>query len=160
MSIFVQSAASAFAMAVKQAGVWVAWGNGDGGWDILPVTEPVGSTALVAETGRRRAQVIEFVVEDPSGDITVPQGSYSTSAEPTSTLYVRCNFSNTDAVGQEIREAAIFIGTLLVGGLPGGQDYFVPANIDEGGVMLMLERFAVIERTSDFSVALEFVMTL
>jgi hypothetical protein len=160
MSIFVQAAGAAIATAIKQNGVWIAWGNGSAGWDATPVPAPVDAVALVAEIGRRRAQVIEFVVPDAAGSIIVPQGSYSISATPTSTLYIRSTFANTDAVGQFIREAAVFIGATLNAGLPSGQDYFVPANVSNGGVMLMLERFAKITRTSDFSVALEFVMTL
>lgn len=160
MSIFVQAASSAVAQAIKSAGVWVAWGNGDPAWDATSQAEPVGATALVAEVGRRKAQVIQFIEPDPAGDIIVPQGSYSVSAVPTSTLYMRCNFAPSDAVGQNIRESAIFIGTALVAGLPAGQDYFIPANLSDAGVMLMLERFAKITRTSDFSVSLEFVMTL
>lgn len=160
MSIFVQSAATAVAQAVKAAGVWVAWGNGDPGWDAAPVPEPVDASALVAERGRRRSSVIDYVVPDASGDIVLPQGSFSISPTPTNQLYIRTNFAATEEVGQSIREAAVFIGTTLVGGLPVGQDYFVPANIATPGTMLILERFAKINRTSSFSVALEFVLTL
>lgn len=160
MSIFVQSAAIALAQALKAAGVWVAWGNGSAGWDAVPVAEPVGATALVAELGRRRASVIDFVVPDAAGAIIIPQGTFSISSTPTNQLYVRCNFNATEEVGQSIREGAVFIGTTLVGGLPVGQDYFVPANIATPGTMLILERFAKIIRTSSFSVSLEFVLTL
>jgi hypothetical protein len=160
MSIFVQGAATAVAQALKAAGVWVAWGNGDSAWDAVPVAEPIGATALVAERGRRRASVIDYVVPDVAGTIVLPQGTFSISPTPTNQLYVRCNFNATEEVGQAIREAAVFIGTTLVGGLPVGQDYFVPANIATPGTMLILERFAKITRTSSFSVSLEFVLTL
>jgi hypothetical protein len=160
MSIFVQSASAAVAKAVKVAGVWVAWGNGDRAWDTVPVAEPVDATALVAEIGRRQAQVIEFVLPDVAGSIVVPQGAYSISTVPTQCLYVRCNFANSDAVGQEIREAGVLIGAVPKAGLQVGQDYFRPADIQDVGVLLMLERFAKITRSVDFSVSLEFVMTL
>lgn len=160
MSIFVQDAASAIAQAVKTTGAWIAWGKGSVAWDSVAEPEPVTATALVAEIGRRRASVIEFVTPSPTGDIVVPQGSFAISAVPTSSLYIRCNFSNTDAVGESIREAAVFIGSTLKGTVPVGQDYFLPADIQSPGVMLMLERFAKIVRSSDFSVSLEFVMTL
>lgn len=160
MSIFVQSAATAVAQALKAAGVWVAWGNGDSAWDATPVAEPVNATALVAERGRRRASVIDYVVPNPSGTIVLPQGSFSISPTPTNQLYVRCSFAATEEVGQAIREAAVFIGTTLVAGLPVGQDYFVPANILAPGTMLILERFAKINRTSSFSTSLDFVLTL
>lgn len=160
MSIFVQAAATAVAQAVKAAGVWVAWGNGSPSWDSVPVPEPVNATALVAEIGRRRATTIDFVVPDVNGDIIVPQGTFSISPTPTNALYVRCNFDAQDAVGQDIREAACFIGATLVNGLPPGQTYFVPANVATPGTMLILERFAKISRTADFSASVEFILTL
>jgi len=160
MSIFVQSASAAVAQAIKTAGVWVAWGNGSTSWDSAPVEAPTTATALVAESGRRRASLIQFVQSDPAGSIIVPQGSFSVSSVPTSTLYVRCNFANTDAVGQAIREGGVFIGTTLQPSVPVGQDYFAPSDLLDPGVMLLLERFAKITRTADFSVSLEFVMTL
>lgn len=160
MSIFVQSASVAVAQSIKSSGVWIAWGNGLVGWDTVPVAEPIGATALVAELGRRRASIIDYVVANPAGTIIVPQGSFSVSPTPTNTLYVRCNFANTEEVGQFIREAAVFIGTVPDAGLPSGQDYFPPADITTPGTMLMLERFAAIERTIDFSVSLQFIFTL
>lgn len=160
MSIFVQEAATAIAQAVKAAGVWVAWGNGDSAWDAVPQAEPVNATALVAELGRRRASLIDYVVADVAGSIVLPQGTFSISPTPTNQLYVRCNFAASEEVGQAVREAAVFVGTTLVSGLPVGQDYFVPANLASPGTMLILERFAKITRTSSFSVALEFVLTL
>lgn len=160
MSIFVQGAATAIAQAVKASGVWVAWGNGDPAWDTLPEAEPVSAVSLVAELGRRRASLIDYVAPDSGGDIILPQGTFTVSPTPTNQLYVRCNFASTEEVGQAIREAAVFVGTTLVNGLPVGQDYFVPANLDDHGTMLILERFAKITRTSSFSVSLEFVLTL
>lgn len=160
MSIFVQSASAAVARAIKTAGVWIAWGSGSPGWDTVAVPAPTTDTALVAEIGRRRATTVEFVTPDPAGTISVPQGLFSISSVPTDSLYVRANFANTDAVGQSIRESGIFIGTVLNSGLPSGQDYFVPGNLQNPGTLLLLERFAKITRTSDFSVSLEFVMTL
>lgn len=160
MSIFVQSAATAVAQAVKAAGVWAAWGNGTPAWDAVAQPEDVGATALVAEIGRRQASLIDYVVADPAGTIVVPQGSFSVSPTPTNVLYVRANFDANDAVGQDIREAAIFIGTTLKAGLPVGQSYFAPGDIQSPGTMLILEHFAKITRTSDFSVSLQFVLTL
>lgn len=159
MSIFVRSAATAVAQAVKAAGVWVAWGNGDPAWDSVAVPESITDTALVAEIGRRQASTIDFVAPDPDGSIIVPQGSFSISPTPTSTLYVRCNFDSSDAVGQFLREAAVFVGTTITGG-SAGQSYFPPANVLDPGTMLIEERFAKITRTADFSVSLEFVLTL
>lgn len=160
MSIFVDSAAAAVARALKTAGVWVAWGNGDPDWDTTPVAEPSNATALVSELGRRQASTIDYVVPDVGGTIVVPQGTFSVSSTPTDTVYVRCNFSNSEEVGESIREAAVFVGTTLQSGLPPGQDYFPPADVLSHGTMLLLERFAKIDRTIDFSVSLEFVMSL
>ena len=160
MSIFVQSAAAALAEAVKLAGLWTAWGNGSVGWDLVSVTEDVSATALLAEIGRRRANVIEHVEADPLGDIIVPQGTFAVAPAPTGILYVRTNFANTEAVGQDIREAAVFAGTTLIPGLPVGQQYFLPADIADPGVMMMIEHFPKVTRTSAFSVSLEYVLTL
>lgn len=160
MAIFVSDAPAAVALAIKETGVWVAWGGGDPGWDAVPVAEPVNATALINEIGRRRSQVLEFCEPNPAGDIIVPQGAFAISSTPQRNLYVRCNFANTDAVGVDLREGAVFIGTVLAGGIPVGQEYFLPGDIVGSGKMLMLERFAKITRSVDFGVSLEFVMTL
>ena len=160
MSIFVQNAPSAIALAVKTSGVWVAWGTGDPSWDSVPVAEPSATTSLIAEVGRRLASMTEFVVPDSAGAISVPQGNFSISSTPTSSLYVRCNFANDDAVGLSIRESAAFIGTKVKPSVPVGTDYFTPDQLDSFGVMLILSRFAKIERTSAFSASLEFVVNL
>lgn len=160
MSVFVSSASTAVAQAIKSAGVWVAWGNGATSWDTTPVSPPVSATGLVAEIGRRRASLIDFVTPNASGSIVVPQGTFAVSPTPTSSLYIRANFTNTDAVGQAIRESGVFIGTTTVAGLPVGKDYFAPADLASPGTLMLLERFAKITRTADFSVSLEFVLTL
>lgn len=159
MAIFVTDAPSAVAVAIKETGVWVAWGRGSDSWDMAPEPEPADAGSLVDEIGRRRAQVIQFVTPDPAGDIIVPQGAFAIHPEPTGNLYVRCNFANTDGVGESLREGGVFIGTALVAGLPAGQEYFTPGNIASIGRMLMLERFAKITRSVDFGVSLEFVVS-
>ena len=47
------------------ANLWMAWGSGDGAWDVLPdkgkSLEVVGTTQLVAETYRELLQTIEYL---------------------------------------------------------------------------------------------------
>jgi hypothetical protein len=160
MAIFVTSAAVAMAMAVQKAGAQIAWGRGNDSWDITPEAEPANATTLYNEIGRRNASVIQFVTPDVNGDIAVPQGKFAVSLTPTSHLYIKALFDNADSPTETIREGGVFIGTEYAAGLPGAQSYFIPANVTSLGQLLMLERFSKIERSIDFSVSLEFVMTL
>ncbi len=168
MAIFTDSAGAAVSRAIQQAGLFVAWGRGDPDWDNAAVPEPVEATALKDEHGRREADVIHFCAPDPLGEIEVEGGRYTLVDEPTSFLYVAATFDKPDACGEVIREAGIFVGTELASELPAPQTYFPPSDVANGGVLLLLERFARIERNptspgaseTDLSVRVHFVMSM
>lgn len=158
MAILTNSGRTAIAISIAAQPLHVAWGSGDADWDDTPVPEPVGATALVNELGRRAATSVGYCSPDENGSIVVPNGRFAPSATPTNYLYLRCNFDFTDAVGSEIREVAVFLGTVLEGGLPGGQTYFEPADVADAGTMVALERVPKITRSAAVRQSFEFVM--
>lgn len=138
--------------------IHVAWGNGDPAWDVTPVAEPVTATALIAEVGRRLATQVAYVVPDAGGAIVVDSGTFSISGTPTAFLYVRANFDLTDSVGEVIREVAVFLSGTIDPGVPGGQTYFLPADVLTLGSLTILKRFTAFTRTSSVSQIFEFVL--
>lgn len=160
MAILTTSGRTALAIALANETLHLAWGSGDLAWDEEPVPEPVGDTALVAEVGRRASTVVQFCVPDEAGDIVVPTGRFQLQEEPSNNLYLRFNFDFTDAETSVIREAAIFMGTEKVPGLPPGQLYFVPSEIANPGTLIALERFPAIIRSGAVRQSFEFVLTL
>ena len=109
----------------------------------------MGYTALVNELGRRLPAVVGYVTPDDTGSIIIPIGQdgqgnvryarYTQVDGPSAWLYVRCNFDNADASNADIREMAIFGGTLVKPDLPPGQQYFTPGQIDDPGFMVVME---------------------
>lgn len=160
MAILTTSGRTAMAIAIAAQPLHLAWGSGDAAWDTTPVPEPIGATALVQEVGRRTASLIQFCAPDIAGDLIVPTGRYAISASPTQHLYLRFNFDFTDASASLIREAGVFLGTILQSGLPEGQRYFAPTDIANPGTLLALERFPKITRSSSVRQSFEFVLTL
>lgn len=160
MAILTTSGRTAMAVAVASKPIHLAWGQGDAAWDTTPVPEPVSATALVDEVGRRVATSIGYCTPDPAGEIVVPTGEFTASATPTNHLYLRFNFDFADASDKAIREAAVFIGTQVIEGLPIGQKYFLPSQIADGGILLALERFTKITRSPTVRQSFEFVLTI
>lgn len=160
MAILTTSGRTAMAIAIAAQPLHLAWGSGDAAWDATPVPEPVGATALVQEIGRRTASLIQYCTPDAQGELVVPAGRYAISASPTQHLYLRFNFDFTDASASLIREAGVFLGTVLQSGLPEGQRYFAPADIASPGTLLALERFPKITRSASVRQSFEFVLTL
>ena len=160
MAILTTSGRTAMAIAIAAQPLHLAWGSGDAAWDATPVAEPVTATALVQEVGRRAVTLTQFCTPDPDGELIVPAGRFAISATPTQHLYLRFNFDFTDASASLIREAGVFLGTVLETGLPIGQRYFTPAEIADPGVLLALERFPKITRSPSVRQSFEFVLTL
>lgn len=148
MAILTKSGRVAIANAISKLPLHFAWGTGDGSW-ITPPAENANATALMAEVGRRVASLWQFVVPDAAGTIIVSTGKFipSPGNMPTSHLYVEANFDFEDAPGAEIREVALFSGTTLIGGLPSGQKYFAPPEVDDPGIMVYLENITPIYRS-------------
>lgn len=148
MAILTKSGRVAVANAVSKRPLHLAWGTGDGAW-VTPPAEDTDAVALMAEVGRRTATQWAFVVPDAAGEIDVSTGKFSLSPgnAPTNHLFIETNFDFADAAGVAIRELAVFSDTTLVAGLPSGQRYFAPAEVDDPGIMLYTENITPIFRS-------------
>lgn len=158
-AILTLSGRTAIATAIKARTAHMAWGSGNAAWGSTPPSPVVSDTALVAEVGRRKATQVEYVVPDANGVIEVPQGKYSISATPTLALYFKFFFDFADGVGETIRERAIFLDTVAAAGVPAGQFYLTPAQVQNPGTLLVLERNAPIVREITTRQLFEFVVT-
>ena len=157
MAILTKSGRAAIAAAIKAQNVYMAWGSGDAAWDLNPVPAPVTATALVAEIGRRRIAQALFCLPDPLGELIVPEGRFTASAEPTNFLYMRFLFDYVDAPSAIIREVAVFVGTEVSPSVPAGQDYVTPSQVIDPGQLLLLERPGRINRSTNVRQQFEFV---
>jgi len=160
MAIFTDISSAAVAFAIKAGALHVAWGRGLIAWDTTPVDPLPSAVALVDEVGRRAVSLVEFCIPDVAGAIIVANGRFFYFNYENRYLHVIATFDNADAVGEDIREAAVYVGTVVDPLVPPSQYYFQQADLDSAGVLLLLERFSKITRTVDFSTSLEFVMTL
>lgn len=160
MAVLVNAGRAALASAMIARPLYLAWGTGSAAWDTALPSPSASATALTAELGRVVASTKAYVVADSNGAIDVPNGKFALSATPTNNVYLAFNFGFTDATGQTIRETGLFMDTVLVGGLPGGQTYFVPANLSAPGTLIALEYFYGIVRSSLVRQRFEFVLTL
>lgn len=147
MAILTTSGRVGIARSMKEQRVFLAWGTGDSTWGTVPPTEGLlESTQLVHEVGRRLCESVEFCVPDEQGTIITPTGRFTHSDVPTNNLHFEVLFDFDDAEGQEIREFGLFANTVLIDGLPEGQKYFLPNEIQDIGSLLVVERIAPIYR--------------
>ena len=159
MAVLTTSGRIAIATAIKARTAHMAWGSGDAGWGNTPPSPPGNATALLAEIARRKANQVEYCAPAPAGAISVPEGRFDISATPTNNLYFKFHFEFTDAPTSTIREAAIFLDTVLAAGVPSGQFYLLPAEVAQPGTMLVIERRAPIIRSATTRQLFEFVVT-
>jgi hypothetical protein len=148
------------AMAIKAHPLHLAWGNGDPAWDEAPIKESLSAVALTQEVGRVAVAATGYAIPDPEGLIDVPTGLFTLTEEPTNHLYLRADFGFTDAADQVIREAGLFIDSVVVAGRPAGRRYFEPDDIADPGVLVALEHFAPIPRSPLKREQFEFVLTI
>lgn len=158
-AILTLSGRTAIATAIKARTAHMAWGSGLASWGSTPPSPDTSATALVAEVARRKASQVEYVVPDASGAIVVPSGSYSISTTPTLALYFKFFFDFSEGVGSTIREQAIFIDTVAAAGVPAGQFYLLPAQVQSPGTLLVIQRSAPIVRDITTRQLFEFVVT-
>jgi hypothetical protein len=106
------------------------------------------NVALVNEIGRRVAATVEFVNPDDNGNLYTPGGQrWSISTEATRYLYVAVLFDFLEAQDETIREVGIFVDTVRKAGVPEGQLYLTPNEIEEPGYLLLLDRMAGVPRS-------------
>ena len=121
--------------------------------------EPIGQTALLREVGRRVVDEVHFVAADPDGEIVVPTGRYRMVTEPTNHLFIRIRFDFEDASTSVVREQGLFVGTKTDPELPIGQKFFIPAQITDPGILLVLQNSVPIVRQPSTRETFEFVVT-
>lgn len=140
--------------------IHIAWGTGKAAWDTTPEPEPTDDTALIAEVGRRAATEVGFVLPDDNGPIETPQGNFKKSDVPTRWLYIRVLFAFDEASDKRIRELGIFVGTKTKAGLPAGQKYFKPDELEAGGAgqLYLLDRSQRFDRNGAVRPAFEYVL--
>lgn len=121
--------------------------------------ETVGQTALLREVGRRIVDEVHFVASSAQGEIVVPTGRYSLSPTPTNHLFIRVRFDFEDAATAIVREQGLFVGTVVDAELPPGQKFFVPTEITDPGILLVLQNSVPIVRQPSTRETFEFVVT-
>ncbi len=98
------------------------------------------------------AQFCEGLVGSSTG-LLVP------SNVPTNNLYLKFTFDFTNAANQVIRELGVMVGTKVKEELPIGQRYFEPQDIEDPGILLVLEHTVPLIRTSATRETFSFVVT-
>lgn len=148
MAILTQSGRTAIAQSVKNQMIHLAWSTGDEEWDNEPIPEDPTQTTLIREVGRRVVDEIVFCVGDDEGELVTPTGRFSRSDVPTNNLYIETKYDFTDAAEYTIRELGLFVGTITNPELPEGQRYFLPTDIVDPGILLLLEHSVPLIRTA------------
>jgi hypothetical protein len=149
------------AEALIEQPVHMAWGLGDPSWDNEnPPAEDVDAVALLSEVGRRAVFEKRFVTPDDNGDIVLPNGRFSFFDVPTRHVYFSFKLDFEDAADSIVRELAVYTDTVTDPALPPGQKYFLPADITEQGILLLLENITPVYRNAATRETFEFVATL
>ncbi|WP_281508662.1 hypothetical protein [Wolbachia endosymbiont (group B) of Pandemis cinnamomeana] len=121
--------------------------------------ELITSEKLLNELGRRTADEVLFCTGDENGELLTPTGRFRSSNVPTNNLYLKFTFDFTDAANQVIRELGVMVGTKIKEGLPEGQRYFEPQDIEDPGILLVLEHTVPLIRTAATRETFSFVVT-
>ncbi|ONI56230.1 hypothetical protein [Wolbachia pipientis] len=121
--------------------------------------EPIMSEKLLNELGRRTADEALFCTGDENGELITPSGRFRPSNVPTNNLFLKFTFDFTDAANQVIRELGVMVGTKVKEELPIGQRYFEPKDIEDHGILLVLEHTVPLIRTSATRETFSFVVT-
>ncbi|WP_425386589.1 hypothetical protein [Wolbachia endosymbiont (group A) of Barypeithes pellucidus] len=121
--------------------------------------ELITSTTLLKEVGRRVVDEILFCVGDEDGELLTPTGRFKPSNVPTDNLYLKFTFDFTDAANQVIRELGVMVGTKVKKELPPGQRYFELQDIEDPGILLVLEHTVPLIRSAATRETFAFVVT-
>lgn len=164
---------AAIAKALASHALHLAWGTGKEEWDAPDAALPslVNATSLVNELGRRKPAVVNFVEPADDGDIVIPvengaggdiqEARYKQVDHATPYLYIRVNYNFEDASNATIRELAIFMDTVTKPGLPAGQGYFVPGDVEDPGLMVAAQIVEPpINRSPSVRQTIEFVLPI
>ncbi|RDD34382.1 hypothetical protein Wcon_01551 [Wolbachia endosymbiont of Cylisticus convexus] len=121
--------------------------------------EPINTTKLINEVGRRTADEVLFCKGDENGELITPSGRFRPSNVPTNNLFLKFTFDFTDAANQVIRELGVMVGTRVKETVPSGQRYFEPKDVENPGILLVLEHTVPLIRTSATRETFSFVVT-
>lgn len=121
--------------------------------------DSITSQKLLNELGRRTADEVLFCTGDENGELITPSGRFRPSNVPTNNLYLKFTFDFTDAANQVIRELGVMVGTKIKEGLPRGQRYFEPKDVENPGILLVLEHTVPLIRTAATRETFSFVVT-
>ncbi|WP_341817595.1 hypothetical protein [Wolbachia endosymbiont (group A) of Pherbina coryleti] len=121
--------------------------------------ELITSEKLLNELGRRTADEVLFCTGDENGELITPSGRFRPSNVPTNNLYLKFTFDFTNAANQVIRELGVMVGTKVKEELPEGQRYFEPKDIEDHGILLILEHTVPLIRTAATRETFSFVVT-
>ncbi len=121
--------------------------------------EPIMSEKLLNELGRRTADEVLFCTGDENGELVTPSGRFKPSNVPTNNLYLKFTFDFTDAANQVIRELGVMVGTKVKEKAPPGQRYFEPKDVENPGILLVLEHTVPLIRTAATRETFSFVVT-
>ncbi|WP_341819703.1 hypothetical protein [Wolbachia endosymbiont (group A) of Brachyopa scutellaris] len=121
--------------------------------------ELITSEKLLNELGRRTADEVLFCTGDENGELLTPTGRFNPSNVPTNNLYLKFTFDFTDAANQVIRELGVMVGNKIKEGLPEGQRYFEPKDVENPGILLVLEHTVPLIRTSATRETFSFIVT-
>lgn len=152
----------ALAKSLAAMPVHIAWGRGDGAWPAPPAT-PADRTTLLDEIGRRTVVDVGYAVPGTAQDhdIEMPgQVYYKTSPVPTPFLLLRTTFGFGDAQGETVRECGVFFGTVAKAGVPPGQRYLTPAEVENPGTVYCLEYRSPVLRSGTTKATEEIVIPL
>lgn len=139
---------------------FLAWGDLPLGseWDRTPPTEDVNSTTLIEEVGRIKALAKEYVTPDVAGVIDVDGLKWTVSGTPSKYIYLKFEFAQTMNSDSAIYQLGIFTDMVPATGFE-ANTYFIPAEIQDVGNIVLLENQAVVYRNSATKEVFEFVIT-
>lgn len=160
MSVLTDSGRAALARALKEQTLYLAWGGGNESWGNEPPPPDPEKTALINELGRKALFTSLYVMPDEEGGIVLSTGRYRVSETPTPHLYLKFLFDYEDGVGSSIRELGIFAGGKIEEGLPPGQTYYVPGEVEEPGILLLYETREPLLRKASERNEFEYVISL
>ena len=160
MAILVNSGRAAMAGALMGQTFHLAVGSGDSAWDHTPISPDVATTTLLHEVGRHIGTTKSFCSASDIGEIEVPNGRFTYSADPTNHIHISVNFDFSDGIGNTWREIGLYAGGTTNPALPGGQLYFLPGDIVLPGILVLLEYIPAIIRSGSVRNTFEFVLTI
>ena len=160
MATLTQSGRAGLAASVKDRDIYIGIGSGATSWDSSGApAESTTATSLLNAVGYRVTSQKDFVVADAAGSISLPSGRFEVSQTQTSQLYLRFTLDFADAATETVRETAVFLDASPNSGLPAGQVFFAPSDMQTTGTLYLIEHVPAIIRTSATRETFEFVLT-